>query len=488
MYNYVANSCQNVPVLGSLINFCADIIGWVMDLLFQIFGKFGIESVGLCIIMLTVIVKLAMLPLTIKQQKFSKVSSMMNPELQEIQRKYQNRRTQEDMLKMQEETTAVYDKYGTSPTGSCLQLFIQMPILFALYAVIWNVPAYVTSINDLYQPVTAIVQEQDDYLKVIDKADEKEYIKLKEYDKLNVSNLIAFSGKEKDEVTTQLSKLDNKEWENLKKAINNADKIEAELATLTDEEWEKIDKALKKTDVEAIREKVEAGTLADSIQKNKKNEDNIEIIETYKKELDKVNGFVGLDLSQSPASMMKTAWWAIIIPVLSCLTQLLSVKLTMKAQDTSLEDNPMGSSMKMMNYTMPIMSAVFCFTFPSGLGLYWVANSAVMIVLQALINKYFENMDVNDIIKKNLEKANAKREKRGLPPHKVATAANYNTKNIQTNYNTSNKNTSSASQSDKNKEKQSKESTVSVKQYGEKKTSSIAAKANLVKTLDQNKK
>ncbi|MDO5151236.1 MAG: YidC/Oxa1 family membrane protein insertase, partial [Oscillospiraceae bacterium] len=51
---------------------------------------------------------------------------------------------------MQEETKAVYAKYGTSPTGGCLQMFIQLPILFALYSVIRNIPAYVPSIKQLF--------------------------------------------------------------------------------------------------------------------------------------------------------------------------------------------------------------------------------------------------------------------------------------------------------------------------------------------------
>ena len=68
------------------------------------------------------------MPLTIKQQKFSKLSAKMNPELQAIQARYKNKKDNESMMRMNEETQAVYAKYGVSPTGSCLQLLIQMPI------------------------------------------------------------------------------------------------------------------------------------------------------------------------------------------------------------------------------------------------------------------------------------------------------------------------------------------------------------------------
>ena len=91
-----------------------------------------------------------MMPLTVKQMKFTKLSTVMQPELQAIQKKYKNTKDQNEMLKMQEETKAVYAKYGTSPTGGCAQLLIQFPILLALYRIIQNIPAYVPKIKLLF--------------------------------------------------------------------------------------------------------------------------------------------------------------------------------------------------------------------------------------------------------------------------------------------------------------------------------------------------
>lgn len=106
------------------------------------------ENIGLCIILFTILIYVLMLPMTIKQQKFSKLSAQMNPELQKIQKKYKGKQDQVSMMKMNEETREVYAKYGVSPTGSCLPLLIQFPILFALYRVIWNVPAYVAGVKE----------------------------------------------------------------------------------------------------------------------------------------------------------------------------------------------------------------------------------------------------------------------------------------------------------------------------------------------------
>ena len=129
MFNFILTQ-NSAPIIG----WCAKLLGKVMEGIYLLFSKgLNIENIGLCIIMFTLIVKLLMIPLTVKQQKFSKLSTLMNPELQEIQKKYKGKRDNESMIKMNEETQAVYEKYGTSPTGSCLQLLIQMPIMFSLY-------------------------------------------------------------------------------------------------------------------------------------------------------------------------------------------------------------------------------------------------------------------------------------------------------------------------------------------------------------------
>ena len=75
----------------------------------------------------------------------------MQPELQAIQKKYKNKTDAASRQKMGEETQEVYNKYGVSPSGTCLQLFITFPILLALYRVIINVPAYVNGVKVYFQ-------------------------------------------------------------------------------------------------------------------------------------------------------------------------------------------------------------------------------------------------------------------------------------------------------------------------------------------------
>jgi YidC/Oxa1 family membrane protein insertase len=105
-----------------------------------------------------------MLPLTIKQQKFTKLSSRMNPELQKIQAKYKGKKDEVSLRKQQEESQALYQKYGANPTSGCLPLLITLPIMFALYSVINNIPAYVTSVRELYEPVANGIMANTGYV------------------------------------------------------------------------------------------------------------------------------------------------------------------------------------------------------------------------------------------------------------------------------------------------------------------------------------
>lgn len=133
------------------IGFVARLLGYIMNGIFFVIDKIGLPNVGLAIILFTIVVNLLMMPLTIKQQKFSKLSAKMNPEIQAIQAKYKNKKDQDSVMAQNQEIQAVYAKYGVSSTGSCVQLLIQMPILLALYRVIYAMPAYVTKIGNTFR-------------------------------------------------------------------------------------------------------------------------------------------------------------------------------------------------------------------------------------------------------------------------------------------------------------------------------------------------
>ena len=336
-----------------------------MNAIFNVMDSlFGIQNVGLSIILFTVVIYMFMLPLTYKQQKFSKMSQRLNPELMAIRKKYENKKDQASMLAMNDETKAVYEKYGVSASGSCVQLLIQMPILFALYRVIYNIPAYITGVKDVFMPL--------------------------------VNKLLASEG-----AVAYMTELGNGFRLGSKLDYTQANAIVDVLNKFQSENW-----------VELAEKFPELSNL---------------ILNT-ETEINQMNSFLGINIANSPSTLLKTGVItvmavAIAIPVLAALTQWLNVKLMPQPGSSDSgkkeDDSVMSQSMKQMNMMMPLMSAIFCFTLPAGMGLYWIMSALVRSVQQFFLNRHFDKMDLDEIIKKNLEKVNEKRAKQGLPPAKI---------------------------------------------------------------------
>ena len=459
MFNFVLTQ-NSTPIIG----FCAKLLGKVMEWLYLLFDKgFNIENIGLCIIVFTLIVKLLMIPLTVKQQKFSKLSSLMNPEIQAIQKKYQGKRDTDSMMKMNEETQAVYEKYGTSPTGSCLQLLIQMPLLFSLYYIVSSIPAYVPQVYDYFQPVSEAVVSDYDYFKYMDKAYDSFILEEGAEDEYAfVDEMIDSFHDSKNErkVVDVLAKYSTKQWDSLEDSYENADKMILSLKEVKDSEWDELikDNEDDKEIIENIKNAVKSGDISEYIDSSFSEvirDDESKIMDIYK--------FGPINLSQSPNTMMGIY---LLIPFLSFLSQFISVKISMNSNKEQMAENPMGNSMKVMNIMMPLMSAFIAFTVPSGLGVYWICTAIFQMITQICLNAYFKKVDVNDIIAKNVEKANKKKERMGIDPNRVSTAASKNTKSISSKANISTKNIDNSN----------------VKY----KAGSMAEKANMVKKYNDN--
>ena len=284
-------TAANWPIVGQICWLLGKVMNFIYTILDNVLPS-DTGLVGLSIIIYTVLVYTCMMPLTIKQQRTSKMTSVMNPEIQAIQKKYRNKKDQASMMKQQEEIQQVYDKYGTSMTGGCLPMLIQMPLLFALYPVIYDIQNYVP-------------------------------------------------------------------------AIKNAPAA--------------------------------------------------------------VNSFLTIpDLTISPITMIKNSGsyafpavviiiTAVVLPVLSGLTQFGSIKLSQAISGQQMDkDNPMAGTMNTMNYTMPIFSVFMVFTLASGIGLYWIVSAVVRMVQQVFINKHLSKMSVEDLIEKNKEKAEKKKESQNI--------------------------------------------------------------------------
>lgn len=131
-----------------LFSQCMNGIMFVLD-------KVGIYNIALCIVLFTILTKMLLLPMTVKQQKTMRIQSIMNPEIQALQKKYAGKTDAVSRQKMMEEQQAIQQKYGVSMFGGCLPTLIQMPILFALYPVIYRMEEYVKYLGTLESKLSA---------------------------------------------------------------------------------------------------------------------------------------------------------------------------------------------------------------------------------------------------------------------------------------------------------------------------------------------
>ena len=435
---------------GLIIGNVAKLLGVIMDGIFNLIDFIGIPNVGLAIILFTIVVNLLMLPLTLKQQKFSKLSARMQPEIQAIQAKYKNKsKTDNDAaIAQNQEIQAVYAKYGVSPSGSCVQLLIQMPILFALYRVIYSMPAYVTKIKEAFTVLADKIISTENGVETF-----------KAMTDGDIANTMAMYGK----------------------TITEGNEVNGIIDVLN---------KLSSTDMAIVAEKFGLTNLTYEGELILSNATATGLLDTY-------NNFLGLNIGNSPQHIISTAFavgaWglvigAIAIPLLSALTQWINVKL-MPQQNTddrnkTDQENAMASSMKTMNMIMPFMSAWFCFTLPCGMGIYWIAGSVVRGIQQVCINKYYDKINFEDIIKKNEVKSAKKIEKMKKQQEMINAYASMNTKNIQSKANmpiANNQSTSSAKTSSSVKADSTAETN-----YGKNyKPGSMMAKANMVKEFNE---
>lgn len=423
---------------GSILGPIAKLLGILMDWIYSGISNITggrVESVVLSIVIITIIIYMCLLPLTIKQQKFSKLSQKMQPEMQAIQAKYKNKKDQASMMAMQEETQLLYQKYGISPMGSCVQILIQMPILFALYRVFYNIPAYLSGVKSSFTGLVDSIQQTSGYQNTLVSLMEK-------YNVVTSSGLNA---------SNAASKLADASGDTLNNFIIDI------LYKLPSKGWD------------ALMD----GKFFDGIQS---------AVEKTHDALLHFNYFLGLNISDTPWYIIKSNFtdkpdkWllfvilALLIPVLSYLTQMLNIKLMPQATNGN---DQVANQMKMMNLMMPLMSLFICFTVPVGLGIYWICSALVRGIQQFFVNRHIENLDLEAVMAKNEEKAKKKREKMGLSEDYIKKAAQIKTKSID--------NKANVSVSAGTEEKLAK----AAEYKANAKAGSLASKANMVKEFNE---
>ena len=334
MFNsYLLEALPSVREPGKIIGPIANLMGEIYNMLFNLLhSNNSAGSLGLAIIIFTLIVKMLLFPLMVKQQKSSFLMQQMKPELDKIKAKYAGKTDQMSQQRMAFEMQEFQKKNGASMMGGCLPMLIQLPILYALFYLFQNAYVYVDAIGNNYVEIAnAIInipvatrmevfqpfaQEFVDAYKNIDMVKDG-------FDMGQVNDVVMLVG-------------------NMKAA-----------------DWNIVLKNL--------------GAAGNELAPLLATKNNIETFLTIPLVTKAGLGFPG-----------------VIIPLAAGFTTYLQTKI-MNAMNPQNNDpnNPAAAMTKSMLYTMPIMMGVFSITMPAGLGLYWTISNLFGIVQQVILTKYY---------------------------------------------------------------------------------------------------
>ncbi|MCC8141218.1 MAG: YidC/Oxa1 family membrane protein insertase, partial [Lachnospiraceae bacterium] len=374
---------------NSFLRPIARVLGWIMNGIYNFMDSFlNIQNVALTIVIFTIIIYIIMLPLTYQQQKFSKLSQIMQPEIQAVQKKYRGKKDSISMQRQNEETQEIYRKYGVRPSGSCVFMVIQFLILIPLYRVIYSVPGYVTRVRETFDGLVTSIMNTPDYQ--------------------NTMTAFLDTISENNSVMRQVSL-------NFTETSTDAyNSIIDVLYRCTSDNWHLLANTFS--------------SLSDLVQ-------------STQTAVEHFTSFLGASIVYAPMVLIRTSassghygliFIGILIPVISAATQFLSVRLMPQANTG--QGDQMGNQMRMMNYFMPIYSFFIVFFLPIGIGIYWIAGAVIRIVQQFFINRHFDRIDMNALIEKNAqktaEKEKKKVERKGVSGEQIRSAAGINTRQI----------------------------------------------------------
>ena len=335
MFNsYLLEALPSVREPGKIIGPIADLMGQIYNMLFDVLhSNTSAGSLGLAIIIFTLIVKTLLFPLMVKQQKSSFKMQQMKPELDKIKAKYAGKTDQMSQQRMAFEMQELQRKNGASMMGGCLPMLIQLPILYALFYLFQNAYVYVDAIGANYVNIANAIIDIPVALRMeVFQPFAQEFVDA--YKNMDIIK----DGFDMSQVNDVVMLVGNMKQDDWAVVLQNLGTQGVELAGLLE------------------------------------TKNNIETFLTIPLVTKAGLGFPG-----------------VIIPLAAGLTTYLQTKI-MNAMNPQNNDpnNPAAAMTKSMLYTMPIMMGVFSITMPAGLGLYWTISNLFGIVQQVILTKYYK--------------------------------------------------------------------------------------------------
>ncbi len=345
--------------------------------------------------------QLILFPLQIKQQKSQVKMASIRPKEMAIRKKYAGRTDRVTQQRMQQEIQEMYQQNGYSPFSGCLPLLVQLPLVMILCTIVYHPVQYASHFDDIVKNnVTAVTTEKYEELT----ADTAFETLLSQY---------AFDYAE--DIRSHLVK-DN---ETAKKANDELLEKLGELGELTDpaEDQPKIyengfaRRVLNKQKMDPYQEMGAADIIqnygADYIQSLREagaldgTYDPNAYPLTYEKDgevrlyADEMPSFsfLGVNLLMTPSFTNLKNWhdWVLLlIPILVFLTSFFSTKIVRHYQPAPAgADGTQPGSGLFMTIGMPLMSTVFCFMFPAGIGVYWIWRTLFSMVQPIILHKMY---------------------------------------------------------------------------------------------------
>lgn len=321
------NLVQKEPQI--IVGPVAKALGYVLNIIFNMVTNMStVNAFGFSIILLTIFARLLMLPLAFKQQKSTVAMQMLTPEINKIKKKYGDSKDPEVQKKISVETQALYSKHKINPFASCLPVFIQMPIFFALTYIMQNAFLYIHKIGDLFTQISTTIISIPNYLDAL--------VPLA-FKHMPTNGSVALDMYVVKDVSLVLNRFRPHEW------------------------------------VELL---------------SKLPQDSITGLQKLLVEKDKIDLFFGLNLIENAGLTFP----GIIIPILAFVTSFLSAYLMnqqTKKMSGGVQDSNAKMQQNMMLIMMPAMMAFMTISFPIGVGLYWITTNTVQLVQQFFLTNYY---------------------------------------------------------------------------------------------------
>ena len=362
-------------------------LGWIMKGCYRIFNNYGIA-----LLVFTLITKVIVFPLSVKQEKSMASIAMLKPKMDELEKKYGKNKQ-----KLQEEQMALYSETGVNPMASCLPMLVMMLILFAMIPVI-------------YGPLTYVSNLEKDDVKASNQMIKQLHIvsaEVKDHD-TTLEELIAGYEADGKDPYDELEKLfkDEEEYPKSAKSFKKESGIDNVISAIElhndIDQFVLNDKFFSQNLIESRPElmtfvftKDNGGEYSDVLRVVSKDVEDFSDDFNYE--------FMGIYLGTTPS--WKDNKVSCLVPLISFLLNLLTTFIN---QYYTKKNNPgaakmTGSSMAML-YFMPFFSLWITFKYPIGLGIYWCFSSLFSIIQILVLKNIYTPEHVAELVEKDMAK------------------------------------------------------------------------------------